>query len=68
MNFPPESPFNKIIWNNGKMDTKSKTQTLMVDLTLYILGKYTKDIEILKKNLIDVTKNDNINLPTMLIK
>lgn len=50
------------------MDTKSKTQTLMVDLTLYILGKYTKDIEILKKNLIDVTKNDNINLPTMLIK
>ena len=64
----PESPFNKIIWNNGKMDTKSKTQTLMVDLTLYILGKYTKDIEILKKNLIDVTKNDNINLPTMLIK
>jgi len=63
----PESPFNKIIWNNGKMDTKSKTQTLMVDLTLYILGKYTKDIEILKKSLRDVTKNDNIDLPTMLI-
>ena len=35
----PESPFNKIIWNHGKMDTKPKTQTLMVDLTLYVLGK-----------------------------
>lgn len=63
----PESPFNKIIWNNGKMDTKAKTQTLMVDLTLYILGKYTNDREALQKSLIDVTKNDNIQLPEVLI-
>lgn len=62
----PESPFNKIIWNNGKMDTKTKTQTLMVDLTLYVLGKYTKDIDILKKSLKEVTKNDDIELPAIL--
>lgn len=63
----PDSPFNKIIWNHGKMDTKSKTQTLMVDLTFYILGKYNGEIEVLKKSLQDVTKNDDIELPMALI-
>ena len=63
----PESPFNKIIWNHGKMDTKPKTQTLMVDLTLYVLGKYKKDIESLQKSLREVTKNDKIELPMQLL-
>jgi len=63
----PESPFNKIIWNHGKMDTKSKTQTLMVELTLYVLGKYSKDVDVLRRSLQDVTKNDDIELPIALI-
>lgn len=63
----PDSPFNKISWNNGKMDTKTKTQNLMFDLTLFLLGKYSKDINVLHKRLIDVTKNDNIELPKPII-
>ncbi|GHT34358.1 hypothetical protein FACS189434_10380 [Bacteroidia bacterium] len=59
----PDSPFNKIIWNNGKMDVKSGSQTLMVDLTLYLLGKYAKDATDLQRRLRDITKNDNIELP-----
>jgi DNA sulfur modification protein DndB len=59
----PDSPFDKIIWNNGKMDVKSGSQTLMVDLTLYLLGKYNKDIDDLLRRLKDITKNDNIELP-----
>jgi len=63
----PQSPFNKISWNNGKMDTKGTTQKLMVDLTLYLLGKYNKDFIDLKKRLRDVTKNDFIELPQPVI-
>ena len=39
----------------------------MVDLTLYVLGKYKKDIESLQKSLREVTKNDNIELPMQLL-
>jgi DNA sulfur modification protein DndB len=63
----PQSPFNKISWNNGKMDTKGITQKLMVDLTLYIMGKYNKDLLDLIKRLRDVTKNDFIELPEQVI-
>jgi DNA sulfur modification protein DndB len=59
----PYSPFNKIIWNNGKMDVKSGSQTLMVDLTLYLLRKYNKDTDDLLRRLRDITKNDYIELP-----
>lgn len=63
----PDSPFNKISWNNGKMDTKGKTQNLMFDLSLYLLGQYRKDIKVLHNSLIDVTKNDYIQLPNPVI-
>jgi DNA sulfur modification protein DndB len=63
----PDSPFNKISWNNGKMDTKGKTQNLMFDLSLYLLGQYKKDIKVLHNSLIDVTKNDYIQLPKPVI-
>jgi DNA sulfur modification protein DndB len=62
----PDSPFNKIIWNNGKMDVKGGSQTLMVDLTLYLLRKYRKDTDDLLRRLRDITKNDNIELPNQL--
>jgi DNA sulfur modification protein DndB len=62
----PDSPFNKIIWNNGKMDVKSGSQSLMVDLTLYMSGKYNENIDALHKKLKDVTKNDNVQLPDII--
>jgi len=62
----PDSPFNKIIWNNGKMDVKSGSQSLMVDLTLYLLGKYNKSTDALHNKLKDVTKNDDIQLPDII--
>jgi hypothetical protein len=49
------------------MDTKGITQKLMVDLTLYIMGKYNKDLLDLIKRLRDVTKNDFIELPEQVI-
>ncbi len=63
----PDSPFNKIIWNNGKMDVKSGTQTLMVDLSVYLLNKYSGNNQELLKRLRDITKNDNIELPEIIL-
>ncbi len=63
----PDSPFNKISWNNGKMDTKSATQTLMVDITLYLLGRYNKSASDLESRLSAVTKQDSIELPKQLV-
>lgn len=63
----PDSPFNKIIWNQGKMDVKGSTQTLMVDLSIYLLNKYTGSTYELLKRLRDITKNDYIELPSKLV-
>ena len=30
----PNSPFNKIVWNNGKMETRSKNQNLVIEICL----------------------------------
>jgi len=62
----PDSPFNKIIWNHGKMDVKGKNQLLIVDLSIYLLGKYNKNVNDLLRRLKEATKNDDIQLPDVL--
>lgn len=35
----PNSPFNKILWNNGKMEAKEAAQKLALELSLFLLGE-----------------------------
>ncbi len=60
----PESPFNKVIWNKGKMEVKSSNQSLAYNIALYILNSYptTKNNELLERYR-DITKNENASLP-----
>jgi hypothetical protein len=66
----PESHLNKILWNNGKMESASKNQNLGYYLSLYLLGessprKTTADI---LKDYRQILKNDDIELPDVLVK
>ncbi len=64
----PESPFNKIVWYNGRMETKGVNQTLAFDLSLYLLNYYPIENE---KNLLqryrDITKNEEASLPLKIV-
>lgn len=61
----PESPLNKILWNNGKIETKF--EKLSIDICLYLLNSYTGSaIELLKKYR-EALKNETIELPEKLV-
>lgn len=63
----PDSPYNKILWHNGKMETKGANQTLAFDLSLYLLNEYPLSKE---ENLLErykqITKDENAKLPKKL--
>ncbi len=63
----PNSPFNKILWNNGKMEAKEASQKLALELSLYLLGelKLMSESELLKKYR-EALKNSEISLPPKL--
>lgn len=60
----PDSPYNKILWHNGKMETKSANQTLAFDLTLYLLNEFpsSKEANLLERYK-QITKDENVKLP-----
>ncbi|OYZ01876.1 MAG: hypothetical protein B7Y37_04580 [Sphingobacteriia bacterium 28-36-52] len=62
----PDSPFNKILWNNGKMEAKSTNQSLALSLALYLLHQEV-DQEDLCKKYRDILKNDTVDLPEKII-
>ena len=61
----PASPFNKILWNNGKMEADSKNQILAYNLSLYLFRVKVprKTIEELTSDFRNITKNDSASLP-----
>lgn len=63
----PDSPYNKVLWNNGKMEAKSQNQSLAFELSLYLLDEIPKSREKeLLKNYRETLKNDTVKLPTKL--
>jgi len=64
----PESPFNKVLWNNGKMEAKGVNQTLAFDLCLYLFNVYspTKETDLLARYR-QITKDDDILLPIKIL-
>jgi DNA sulfur modification protein DndB len=63
----PKSPFNNILWNNGKMEAKETNQKLSYELALYLLGDLPKQQEKhLLKNYRELLKNEDIELPAKL--
>lgn len=61
----PDSPLNKVVWNNGKMEAKSSNQSLATSLVLYILKQEVDKDELLKKYR-DIVKNDKADLPAQI--
>ena len=63
----PSSQFNKVVWNNGKMEAKTKNQSLAYDLSLYLLNAYEKDeIELLNRYQ-EMLKDDTTTLPDKVV-
>lgn len=58
----PDSPFNKILWNNGKMEAKSTNQSLAFNLALYLLHQEVDQTDLVKKYR-EILKNETAELP-----
>lgn len=60
----PQSPFNNVLWNQGKMEAKDAAQKLAFDLALYILGELAieKESDLLKRYK-EMLKNNSAELP-----
>ncbi len=60
----PNSPFNHIVWNNGKMESREAYQKLSLEIALYILGALSEAREkTLLEKYRDVLKDNNVTLP-----
>ena len=60
----PDSPFNNILWNNGKMEAKDAYQKFALDFAIYLLGEMPNERE---ANLLlkyrEILKKPLANLP-----
>lgn len=65
----PESKFNGILWNDGKMEAKTFNQNIAFTLAKYLLGKVTdaKELSKLEQNYQSILKNINQRLPEKII-
>jgi DNA sulfur modification protein DndB len=64
----PNSPYNKVLWDQGKMEAKISSQTIAFNLTRYLLNEYPKgDVPNLLKKYREITKNDDAELPVKII-
>ena len=64
----PESPLNRVVWNNGKMAANTKNQTLALDLCLYMLDqKNSSELTQLLSRYREMVKNDEAELPEKII-
>lgn len=61
--YAPNSIFNSIIWNKGRIDLKHSS--LAYSLALYILDEYPGDVEELLKDYRSVRKDDTVSLPNI---
>lgn len=60
----PNSPFNKVLWNNGKMEAKDKNQRLALNIALYIFNEIPKyEEDSLLENYREILKDAKANLP-----
>lgn len=65
----PDSPFNGVLWNYGKMEAKEKNQALALDVALYMYGEYPTDkVESLLNRYREVVKNEKAQLPELTSK
>lgn len=65
----PESPLNKVLWNNGKMEAKAKNQSVAFQLCLYLLNQLgDEEEEQLRTNYREVLKAPKEDLPVKLVK
>lgn len=60
----PNSPFNAILWNNGKMEARETYQRLAYDISLYIFGEFDQNkVDELLVRYRELTKNSEAVLP-----
>ena len=60
----PNSPFNLILWNNGKMEAKETNQKLAYDLALYLMNELSGESEkALLEKYKEILKNPSATLP-----
>jgi DNA sulfur modification protein DndB len=65
----PNSPYNKVLWDSGKMEAKIISQTIAYNLTLYLLNEYPKgDVDNLLGKYREITKNGSAKLPAKVVK
>lgn len=65
----PESPFNYVFWNSGKMLAREANQNIAFELTLYLLGDLAKERESsLLEKYRDLLKNSKTALPRKLFR
>lgn len=63
----PSSPFNKILWNNGRMEAKESNQKFALELSLFLLGELPVEREAsLLIKYRDILKNTIVELPEKL--
>lgn len=64
----PNSPYNKVLWDQGKMEAKVASQTIAFNLTRYLLNEYPKgDVPNLLKKYREITKSNDAELPAKII-
>lgn len=64
----PTSPYNKVLWDDGKMEAKMASQTIAYNLSLYILKEYPEgDTQNLLKKYREITKNSRAKLPKPIV-
>lgn len=64
----PDSPYNKVLWDRGKMEAKETSQVIAYNLTLYLLKELPEsETNILKKKYKEITKDDDAELPTQIV-
>ncbi|SFQ07478.1 DNA sulfur modification protein DndB [Parafilimonas terrae] len=60
----PDSPFNNLLWSDGKMKAREKNQAIAYEITLYIFGDLQNDKQkTLLERYKDVVGNPAITLP-----
>lgn len=63
----PNSPFNNVLWNKGKMEAKESNQKVAFELAIYIMGDLPEEAE---QNLLEsyrqLLKNPHVSLPEKL--
>jgi len=64
----PHSPFNNILWNNGKMEAKESNQRIALDLAIYLLGDLPQKDELnLLNRYRDILRNTEVDLPNKVV-